>query len=114
MGDISGLVKALSCSISHLGYHPSSCCFLVLELGIESLTTLTALLCSLPLSLRCFVWVVLLDGLLWLAGWVGFRGGGGGVGFCGVDRGGVRGFVGCGAMWLGAALSFYGNFPDIS
>ena len=38
----------------------------------------------------------------------------GGVGFCRVDRGGVRGFVGCGAMWLGAALSFYGNFPDIS
>ena len=44
----------------------------------------------------------------------GFAGVGGRVGFCGVDRGGVRGFVGCGAMWLGAALSFYGNFPDIS
>ena len=83
-------MKALSCSISHLGYHPSSCCFLVLELGIESLTTLTALLCSLPLSLRCFVWVVLLDGLLWLAGWVGFRRGGGGLGFAGLTG------VGCG------------------
>ena len=49
-------------------------------------------------------------------GWPGGSGfaGVGGVGFCGVDRGGVRGFVGCGAMWLGAALSFYGNFPDIS
>ena len=45
-------------------------------------------------------------------GWV-WRGGGG-LGFGGVDGGGVRGFVGCGAMWLGAALSFYGNFPDIS
>ena len=54
----------LSCSISHLGYHPSNRCFLVLKLGIRPLATLTALLCSLPLSLRCFIWVVLLDGLL--------------------------------------------------
>ena len=82
---------------------------MVLKLGIGSLTALTALLCSLPLSLRCCVSVLLLDGLLWLAGSVGFGGGGGGLAEveCRVS------LVG-GAMWLGAALSFYGNFPDIS
>ena len=59
---------------------------------MESLTTLTALLCSLPLSLRCFVWVVLLDNLLWLAGSVGFRGDGGcGAGFRGLGGGHVAG-----------------------
>ena len=35
-----------------------------------------------------------------------------GVGFRGVGRGGVS-WVG-GAVWLGAALSFYGNFPEVS
>ena len=88
---------------------------MVLKLGIGSLTALTALLCSLPLSLRCCVSVLLLDGLLWLAGSVGFGGGGrGGLGFVGLAEVGCRVSLVGGAMWPGAALSFYGNFPDIS